>query len=76
LFCLFWRWGSHKWFAMTGLRPRSSRSDSQVARSTGRSLVPGSRWNWPFFFFWSDWGLNSGLHTYTAGALQFEPHLQ
>jgi hypothetical protein len=28
------------------------------------------------FFFWSAWGLNSGLHTCNTGALPFEPRLQ
>jgi hypothetical protein len=28
------------------------------------------------FVFWWDWSLNSELHTYKAGALPLEPHLQ
>jgi hypothetical protein len=28
------------------------------------------------FFFWWDWGLKSGIHTYKAGILLLEPHLQ
>jgi hypothetical protein len=28
------------------------------------------------FFFWWDWGLNSGLCICKAGALQLEPHFQ
>jgi hypothetical protein len=27
-----------------------------------------------FICFWWDWGLNSGLYTYIAGALLLEPH--
>jgi hypothetical protein len=28
------------------------------------------------FFFWYDWGLNSGVHVYKAGTLLLEPQLQ
>jgi hypothetical protein len=29
-----------------------------------------------FFFFWWDWGLNSGLHACNVGILPIEPYLQ
>jgi hypothetical protein len=29
-----------------------------------------------FFFFWWDWGLNTGLHAWKVSTLLLEPHLQ
>jgi hypothetical protein len=64
---LFWRWGLAPYFPWL---TSSQTQSSQVARS--KLLVPG--YEPTFFLFWY-WGLNSGLHTWKAGALPLELHL-
>jgi hypothetical protein len=44
-------------------------------RWRGKTVKINTQSPHPFFCVW-DWGLNSGLHACTAGAVLLEPHLQ